>query len=128
MKKNFLLSIFFSMITITKLSAGCCAAQEGVVVNQANVVIGNLKQYNAELDKSVKYSRAAVQEAMAVTLEKERVLNELYAMKKNTELRADLKSAIAQELLVQSEAKLHNLQMDYGADTEKELEQFEKKE
>lgn len=128
MKKNFLVFVFFSIITITKASAGCCAAQEAVVVDQANAVIAELKRYNAELDRSVKYSRAAVQEAMAVTLEKERALNELYAMKRNTELRADLKSALAQELLVQAEAKIHNLSIDYGSDTETELNKFEKKE
>ncbi len=128
MKKYFLLYVFFSMISITKVFAGCCVAQEAVVVSQANAVIAELRRHNAELDKSIRYSRAVVQEAMAVTLEKERVLNELYAMKKNTELRTDLKAAIAQELLVQSEAKAHNLSIDYGNDMEKELIQFEKKE
>jgi len=128
MKKYFLLYVFFSMISITKVFAGCCVAQEAVVVSQANAVIAELRRHNAELDKSIRYSRAVVQEAMAVTLEKERVLNELHAMKKNTELRTDLKAAIAQELLVQSEAKAHNLSIDYGNDMEKELIQFEKKE
>lgn len=127
MKKYFFITAFLGMITMQKLFAGCCVAQEAVVVNQANVAIGKLRQYNSELDKSLKYSRASVQEAIATTLEKERVLNELHAMKINTQLRADLKASIAQELLVQSEAKLHNLEIDYAADVDKEINQLEKK-
>lgn len=127
MKKYFLLTVFLGMISAQNVFAGCCVAQEAVVVNQANATIARLKQYNSELDKSLKYSRASVQEAMATTLEKERILNEVHAMKINTQLRADLKASIAQELLVQSEAKLHNLEIDYGADINKEINQLEMK-
>jgi hypothetical protein len=125
-KKAIIISILLATIPFS-LSALCCIAPSMAVVADTGVAIAALERYNAELDNSLSMSKTAVKEAIAIGVEKERILNDLVALKTNAGLRADAKLIIVRELLLKSEASAMSLKLNYGSDVENEIKGMEKK-
>lgn len=128
MKRTFkaLTALILILLSPSTASAICCIPQEAEVVGAATAVIVALKQYNSEMDKSLDKSRSATQAIMAQIIEKQKIINELYILKRNTELRADVKAAIIQQILLRNKALLFNISEKYNKTTATELEDLEK--
>jgi hypothetical protein len=123
--KASLCTLLFFTLAITNANAACCVAQEFKVVEAGEKAISALKQYGNALDVSLESSRSATQSLMAQTIEKQHILNDLYSIKRNTELRADVKADMIQQVLLRNEALLMLLSSRYNKSTATEINTVE---
>lgn len=126
MKKILRVVFVSSIILVSKMNATVyCTSEEAQVVAAAGINLAALKLLHKEIEKSVDISRSMVQVSMAQTVEKEKILSTLVLLKNNMNLRSDMKSALAREILLNNEAALLNLNENFNKSLVGEIKSIE---